>query len=40
MVLLEFSLSPFDKGESVPAYVARSIDTIERARALIAEIEP
>jgi len=40
MVLLEFSLSPFDKGESVPAYVARSIVIIERARALIAEIEP
>ena len=31
MVLLEFSMSPFDKGESVSAYVARSIDIIDRS---------
>ena len=26
MVLLEFSMSPFDKGESLSPYVARSLD--------------
>ena len=31
MVLLEFSMSPFGKGESVSAYVARSIDIIDRS---------
>ena len=31
MVLLEFSMSPFDQGESVSAYVARSIDIIDRS---------
>jgi uncharacterized protein (TIGR00106 family) len=31
MVLLEFSMSPLDKGESVGAYVARSIDIIDKS---------
>jgi uncharacterized protein (TIGR00106 family) len=31
MVLLEFSMSPFDKGESLSAYVSRSIDIIDRS---------
>ena len=31
MVLLEFSMSPLDKGESVSVYVARSIDIIDRS---------
>jgi uncharacterized protein (TIGR00106 family) len=31
MVLLEFSMSPFDKGESLSEYVARSIDIIDRS---------
>jgi len=31
MVLLEFSISPLDKGESLSAYVARAIDIIERS---------
>lgn len=31
MVLLEFSMSPLDKGESVSAWVARSIDIIDRS---------
>ncbi len=31
MVLLEFSMSPFDKGESVSAYVARSLDIIDKS---------
>jgi uncharacterized protein (TIGR00106 family) len=31
MVLLEFSMSPFDKGESLGAYVARSLDIIDRS---------
>lgn len=31
MVLLEFSMSPFDKGESLSAYVARSLDIIDRS---------
>jgi len=31
MVLLEFSMSPFDKGESVSQYVARSIDIIDKS---------
>ena len=31
MVLLEFSLSPLGKGESVGKYVARSIDIIDRS---------
>ncbi len=31
MVLLEFSMSPFDKGESLSAYVAGSLDIIEKS---------
>ena len=31
MVLLEFSMSPFDKGESLSKYVARSLDIIDNA---------
>jgi uncharacterized protein (TIGR00106 family) len=31
MVLLEFSMFPLDKGESVSQYVARSIDIIDRS---------
>ena len=31
MVLLEFSMSPFDKGESLGAYVARSLDVIDKS---------
>ena len=31
MVLLEFSMSPLGKGESVSAYVARSLDIIDRS---------
>ncbi|MFO1323994.1 MAG: MTH1187 family thiamine-binding protein [Burkholderiales bacterium] len=31
MVLLEFTMSPMTKGESVSAYVARSIDIIDRS---------
>jgi len=31
MVLLEFSMSPISKGESVSAYVARSLDIIDRS---------
>jgi len=31
MVLLEFSMYPTDKGESVSAYVARSLDIIDRS---------
>ncbi len=31
MVLLEFSMSPFDKGESLSKYVARSLDIIDRS---------
>lgn len=31
MVLLEFSMSPLGKGESVGKYVARSLDIIDRA---------
>jgi len=31
MVLLEFSMSPFDKGESLSAYVARSLDIIDHS---------
>lgn len=30
-VLLEFSMSPLDKGESVGAYVARSLDIIDKS---------
>lgn len=30
-VLLEFSMTPLDKGESVGEYVARSIDVIEKS---------
>jgi len=30
-VLLEFSMSPLDKGESVGAFVARSLDIIDRS---------
>jgi uncharacterized protein (TIGR00106 family) len=31
MVLLEFSMYPLDKGESLSAYVARSLDIIDRS---------
>ncbi|TWT29447.1 MTH1187 family thiamine-binding protein [Blastopirellula retiformator] len=31
MVLLEFSMSPLNKGDSVSQYVARSIDIIDRS---------
>ncbi len=31
MVLVEFSMYPTDKGESVSAYVARSLDIIDRS---------
>ena len=31
MVLLEFSMSPFGKGESLSKYVARSLDIIDRS---------
>jgi uncharacterized protein (TIGR00106 family) len=31
MVLLEFSMFPLDKGESVSQYVTRSIDIIDRS---------
>jgi uncharacterized protein (TIGR00106 family) len=31
MVLLEFSMSPLSKGESVGRYVARSLDIIDRS---------
>jgi len=31
MVLLEFSMSPLGKGESVGKYVARAIDVIDRS---------
>ena len=31
MVLLEFTMSPLSKGESVGAYVARSIDIIDKS---------
>ena len=31
MVLLEFSMSPITKGESVSAYVARSLDIIDKS---------
>ena len=31
MVLLEFSLTPLDKGQSVSEYVARSLDIIDRS---------
>ena len=31
MVLLEFSMSPFGKGESVGRYVARSLDIIDKS---------
>lgn len=31
MVLLEFSMSPLGKGESVGKYVARSLDLIDRS---------
>ncbi len=30
-VLLEFSMSPFDKGESLGEYVARSLDIVDRS---------
>ena len=30
-VLLEFSMSPFDKGASLGEYVARSLDVIDRS---------
>ena len=31
MVLLEFSMSPFDKGDSLGEYVARSLDIIDKS---------
>jgi uncharacterized protein (TIGR00106 family) len=31
MVLLEFSMSPFDKGDSLSHYVARSLDIIDKS---------
>jgi len=31
MVLLEFSMSPIDKGESVGKYVARSLEIIDKS---------
>ena len=31
MVLLEFSMSPMDKGESVSRYVSRSLDLIDKS---------
>jgi len=31
MVLVEFSMTPLDKGESVSAYVSRSLDIIDRS---------
>ena len=31
MVLLEFSMSPMSQGESVSAYVARSLDIIDKS---------
>jgi uncharacterized protein (TIGR00106 family) len=31
MVLLEFSISPMDKGESVSPYVARSLEIVEQS---------
>ncbi len=31
MVLAEFSMSPFDKGESLSKYVARSLDIIDQS---------
>ncbi|MFH1603614.1 MAG: MTH1187 family thiamine-binding protein [Pseudomonadota bacterium] len=31
MVLAEFSMSPLDKGESLSAYVARSLDIIDKS---------
>jgi uncharacterized protein (TIGR00106 family) len=31
MVLLEFSMSPFDKGESLSEYVARSLDIVDNS---------
>ncbi len=31
MVLLEFSMSPLDKGESLSPYVARSLDIIDES---------
>ena len=30
-VLLEFSMSPFDRGESLSKYVSRSLDIIDRS---------
>lgn len=31
MVLVEFSIAPFDKGESVSPYVARALDVIDKS---------
>lgn len=31
MILLEFSMTPLDKGESVSPYVSRSLDVIDRS---------
>ena len=31
MVLMEFSITPMDKGESVSQYVARCVDIIDRS---------
>lgn len=39
MVLLEFSMSPFDKGASVSEYVARSLDIIGKSGRLKSKIQ-
>jgi uncharacterized protein (TIGR00106 family) len=31
MLLLEFSMSPLDRGESLSAYVARSLDIVDKS---------
>jgi uncharacterized protein (TIGR00106 family) len=31
MILLEFSMTPLDKGESVSPYVSRSLDVVDRS---------
>jgi uncharacterized protein (TIGR00106 family) len=31
MVLVEFTMSPFDKGESLSKYVSRSLDIVDRS---------
>ena len=39
MVLLEFSMSPLDKGESLSEYVARSLDIIDKSGHLQSKIK-